>query len=614
MGGFTYLHRTAAATRWRRPGRQERSPTVIARRLLTFAIVVTSAAAAGWWNDEWQYRKQITLDTSPAGLALSRPVSEAPILVRLHLGNFVYFMDMSPQGSDLRFVAGDDATPLRHWVESIDTGAGIANVWVLLPELRPADDADSNAAIYMYYGNSAARSASEPAIWGADEVAVYPFNEPSGLPLDVTPFGHHAVTGDAAAGTPGTIGSAIGLDGRTGLTLSEAELLSLGGSEFTLAVWVRPGARSEIGLIASQASADGSRVEMGVDRGFAYVRHAGSELRAPLPLNENQWQHLAVTHENGALALYVNGAVAAAATVSLAPAVGPIRIGATDDAPGFVGALDQLQIARVARDADRILMTAVSQAPDTTLIDLGEDEVRDNAQSAFSLFWNMLDAVRAEGWLIIVVIAVLGFVSFDVLVSKTLQLRKSEALDAAFLGRFESDVAKAHGDLMAIAPGEEPAPMARLLDALHSALRPLAAPGQPPTPAMIEVARASLDAAIVQLVDELNARLVAVTMAISGGPFLGLLGTVVGVMITFATIAAAGDVNVRTIAPGVAAALITTVMGLAIAIPSLFGYNFVAQRVGKRTAALEVFADQLLSRAAVATSAGESASGEKHAA
>ena len=69
--------------------------------------------------------------------------------------------------------------------------------------------------------------------------------------------------------------------------------------------------------------------------------------------------------------------------------------------------------------------------------------------------------------------------------------------------------------------------------------------------------------------------MVLLTIAISGGPFLGLLGTVVGVMITFAAIAAAGDVNINAIAPGISAALLATVAGLAVAIPALFGYNYL---------------------------------------
>src|SRR5262249_14063222 len=61
----------------------------------------------------------------------------------------------------------------------------------------------------------------------------------------------------------------------------------------------------------------------------------------------------------------------------------------------------------------------------------------------------------------------------------------------------------------------------------------------------------------------------------------GLLGTVVGVMITFAAIAASGDVNINAIAPGTAAALVATVAGLGVAIPCLFGYNYLNTKVRK---------------------------------
>jgi biopolymer transport protein ExbB len=91
---------------------------------------------------------------------------------------------------------------------------------------------------------------------------------------------------------------------------------------------------------------------------------------------------------------------------------------------------------------------------------------------------------------------------------------------------------------------------------------------------------------------------VLLTIAISGGPFLGLLGTVVGVMITFAAIAASGDVNINAIAPGIAAALVATVAGLAVAIPALFGYNYLGSRIRDISADMRVFVDEYLGRIA----------------
>jgi biopolymer transport protein ExbB len=92
--------------------------------------------------------------------------------------------------------------------------------------------------------------------------------------------------------------------------------------------------------------------------------------------------------------------------------------------------------------------------------------------------------------------------------------------------------------------------------------------------------------------------MVLLTLAISGGPFLGLLGTVLGVMITFAAIAHTGEGDVAAIAPGTAAALAATVAGLAVAIPALFGYNYLTIRIREITAENDVFLDEFVTRVA----------------
>jgi biopolymer transport protein ExbB len=116
--------------------------------------------------------------------------------------------------------------------------------------------------------------------------------------------------------------------------------------------------------------------------------------------------------------------------------------------------------------------------------------------------------------------------------------------------------------------------------------------------ASIDAVKASVDADLVRENHRLNNQMVLLTIAISGGPFLGLLGTVVGVMITFAAIAAAGDVNVNAIAPGIAAALLATVAGLGVAIPALFGYNYLASRIKNVAADMQIFVDEFVTRVA----------------
>jgi biopolymer transport protein ExbB len=112
----------------------------------------------------------------------------------------------------------------------------------------------------------------------------------------------------------------------------------------------------------------------------------------------------------------------------------------------------------------------------------------------------------------------------------------------------------------------------------------------------VEVVRSLMNTRLVRENQRLSSALVVLTIAISGGPFLGLLGTVVGVMITFADIAAAGDVNINAIAPGISAALLATIAGLAVAIPALFAYNYILLRNKNVSANMLVFVDEFVTR------------------
>ena len=114
----------------------------------------------------------------------------------------------------------------------------------------------------------------------------------------------------------------------------------------------------------------------------------------------------------------------------------------------------------------------------------------------------------------------------------------------------------------------------------------------------IQAIRAALDGGLVRETQKISSLVVLLTICISGGPFLGLLGTVVGVMTTFAGVAAAGEVNVNAIAPGIAAALLATVAGLAVAIPALFGYNYILSRVKDAKDDMHIFIDEFVTKMA----------------
>jgi biopolymer transport protein ExbB len=121
---------------------------------------------------------------------------------------------------------------------------------------------------------------------------------------------------------------------------------------------------------------------------------------------------------------------------------------------------------------------------------------------------------------------------------------------------------------------------------------------QPLSSQAIDAMRAATTEVVVHENHKLDAWMVILTIAISGGPFIGLLGTVMGVMNTFGGVAMAGDVNVNAIAPGIAAALLATISGLFCAIPSLFGYNYLNSRLVPIASDMGVFIDQLITRLA----------------
>src|SRR6201981_2673971 len=89
------------------------------------------------------------------------------------------------------------------------------------------------------------------------------------------------------------------------------------------------------------------------------------------------------------------------------------------------------------------------------------------------------------------------------------------------------------------------------------------------SPAQMGAVHAAMERAVGETALELESQMILLATAVSGAPFLGLLGTVWGVMDTFTDVAVAGSPNLATMAPGVSGALITTVTALCVAIPAM---------------------------------------------
>ena len=321
------------------------------------------------------------------------------------------------------------------------------------------------------------------------------------------------------------------------------------------------------------------------------VRVAGGNLPA------NAWAQVAAVLAGGQLTLYVNGAPAGNAAVPAAPVIeGGISVG-----QGFSGLVDELNIATAARSADFLKFSHAAQAADAKLVASvlqPKDAAAAEEGGQGGYMGILVKNLTVDAWVVIALCGVLFLIAAWVMVDKFILVRRTDRANQGFLVRFREvrDVMLAEGT-----DAHAGSSLARIYEAGLRELkkRDVGVAGSARlSGASINAVKAAVDADVVRENNRMNSQMVWLTIAISGGPFLGLLGTVVGVMITFAAIAAAGDVNVNAIAPGIAAALLATVAGLGVAIPALFGYNYLTSNMKTISSDMQIFVDEFVTRVA----------------
>ena len=118
-----------------------------------------------------------------------------------------------------------------------------------------------------------------------------------------------------------------------------------------------------------------------------------------------------------------------------------------------------------------------------------------------------------------------------------------------------------------------------------------------------------MDGAAVRENERMGRQMNWLSTTIEGAPYVGLFGTVIGIMLVFAVAAMAGAVDINSVAPGMAAALLCTASGLGVAIPALFGYNRLTTRNREVSADMRVFVDEFITR--LAELHGEGQAGEE---
>ncbi len=596
-------------------------------RRLTFALLLmTPMLAQAWWNADWPYRKALTIDTTPTGANVPVEVDSVPVLIRLHTGNFGYFLDVAEDARDLRFFAGDDTTALKFHVEKFDPINEMALIWVQVPKLL-ANSKDNR--LWMYYGNRAATSAGDPAgTYGPQQTLVYHFNTQQTLPHDSTGYANQAVTWSGETLADSLIGAGAQFQAGAQLRVADQPALQVDPAKgWTVGFWFNVDAlpQEPQSLLARGGEAGSVGLEMTPDGVVARLTTGEQTVATPaVGVTPGTWHHLSLVLNAEGLQLFLDGARAQTAEVSLPPLNGDIVLGQVDDTrPGFVGKLDELEIASVARAASWIAASVRAQSPGTTMVVYGEDSDQGSSEGGESYFLITLHNVTLDGWVVIVALAVMAAVSWVVMFNKGVVINRVRRDNRAFDQLFaqlsaghlqdldkedEGPVARDESPLLTALTGKhdnfQSSTLYRIYHAgvqevQHRLAKSVGARANLVlSPQAIGAIKATMDSVMTRESQRLNSQMVLLTIAISGGPFLGLLGTVVGVMITFAVIAATGDVNVNSIAPGIAAALVATVAGLAVAIPALFGYNYLGTRIKEIQSDMRVFADEFLAKVA----------------
>ena len=593
--------------------------------LLAFTLVgsLLSGSAFAWWNKDWAYRTPIKLDTTSSGVQTGQALEQVPLLVRLHTGNFS-FVDGKTDGSDIRFVAGDDTTPLKYQIEKFDPVNNLAYIWVMLPKL----DAHSKAqSLWMYYGNDAATAADTLGIYAVNQLAVLHFKDKDGFKdatAYATPVSAKGVTIKGGA----IIASGAAFNGNASLVIAPTPANAFAPARgFSFSAWVNSAAAQQAVLFARQAGG----VEIGLDTGAIYARVGTAEAKAQVALAPGGWHHLAVTVTDKVL-IYLDGKQVAILPVAMPMLNGEMVIGAAaDGSRAFKGEMDEVRIANTALSADWFVAEVGGEGADAKLLSYAPSEAIESGGS--SHFATILHSVTLDGWVVIGILMVMAIISWIVMVGKGLVIRRVVKDNEEFLASYnklaadpgaldrdevedKSTASEFDKALFGTHDHFQSSPIYRIYHAGVQEIKRRFGTTDPSkvhdatlSPQAIEAIRASLDATLTRENQKLNRQMVLLTIAISGGPFLGLLGTVIGVMITFAAIAAAGDVNVNAIAPGIAAALVATIAGLAVAIPALFGYNYLGSRIKDIHADMQVFSDEFISRIAERYQAAETTRG-----
>ena len=206
---------------------------------------------------------------------------------------------------------------------------------------------------------------------------------------------------------------------------------------------------------------------------------------------------------------------------------------------------------------------------------------------------------------VLLTLALMSVVSWAIILYKLWVFRRSEQQSSSFLDVFRRS--SKFSEVAAVCRSLTESPLVGLFQSGYAELtaqlrqaspedlaaNPRAVAARPTLKSLAAVDRALMRASVVE-VNKLESRITFLATTASIAPFVGLFGTVVGIMMSFQMIGETGSTNLASVGPGIAEALIATAFGLVAAVPAVVGYNYFSNRVRLSASQMDDFAMEFL--------------------
>jgi biopolymer transport protein TolQ len=190
--------------------------------------------------------------------------------------------------------------------------------------------------------------------------------------------------------------------------------------------------------------------------------------------------------------------------------------------------------------------------------------------------WTITSILLASGWMgrsIVLILFVLSVFLFAILLKKLKEFKKIEKENERFWDEFYNNNKEIPKEILNLSP------LGRIFSEIIGKSR---------------IVKETIERVKNKEIEIITSYLSFVATTVTISPFLGLLGTVWGIMVAFIEIKNYGTAHINIVAPGIAEALITTAIGLCVAIPAVIIYNYLTSRANKLIEELNLFTEKIV--------------------